>query len=135
MSRKKISVSHFIDAIVGKHIKEYRMKKNESQKSLAAKLNMTFQQIQKYESGKNRVSASVLYEIAKVLNTPITYFFHTSESIFASLGIENRELLCDSAPGSEYVADEKSIINYFMKIRDEKVKESVVKLLKDLAEF
>lgn len=134
MSRKNIPVSHFIDAIVGKHIKEYRMKKNESQKSLAAKLKMTFQQIQKYESGKNRVSASIIYEIAKVLNTPVAYFFHTSDSILESLGIEE-DVLADGAPGGEYIADEQAIINYFMKIRDEKVKESVVKLLKDLSEF
>ncbi|PDT06600.1 hypothetical protein CO655_31795 [Rhizobium sp. M1] len=46
-----------------------------SQKTLAARLGITFQQIQKYEKGKNRVSASVLYRIMCALDVPATYFF------------------------------------------------------------
>jgi transcriptional regulator with XRE-family HTH domain len=46
-----------------------------SQQSLAAKLGITFQQVQKYERGANRVSASKLYEIARVLDAPVSYFF------------------------------------------------------------
>jgi transcriptional regulator with XRE-family HTH domain len=46
-----------------------------SQESLAADLNLTFQQIQKYERGTNRVSASKLYEIARSLQTNTSYFF------------------------------------------------------------
>lgn len=46
-----------------------------SQEKLADALGLTFQQVQKYERGANRVSASKLYEIARTLQAPITYFF------------------------------------------------------------
>ncbi len=46
-----------------------------SQEQLAAALKLTFQQVQKYERGANRVSASKLYEIAKTLQVPVSYFF------------------------------------------------------------
>ena len=46
-----------------------------SQEKLAEELGLTFQQVQKYERGANRVSASKLYEIARALSSPVSYFF------------------------------------------------------------
>ena len=64
-----------IDVIVGRRIRERRLLLDMNQQELARKLWLTFQQVQKYESGANRVSASRLWEIAAVLNMPIAYFF------------------------------------------------------------
>lgn len=64
-----------IDIHVGKRVKLRRQLLHISQEQLASEIGVTFQQVQKYESGYNRVSASRLYDIAQVLNTPIAYFF------------------------------------------------------------
>jgi transcriptional regulator with XRE-family HTH domain len=64
-----------IDLHVGSRVRLRRKVLGVSQESLAADLGLTFQQIQKYERGTNRVSASKLYEIARSLQTTTSYFF------------------------------------------------------------
>lgn len=64
-----------IDIHVGRRIKLRRALLRISQEELAIDIGVTFQQVQKYESGSNRVSASRLYDICRVLNCPVTYVF------------------------------------------------------------
>ena len=64
-----------IDLHVGARIRMRRRMQGVSQEKLADALGLTFQQVQKYERGANRVSASKLYEIAASLKTPVGYFF------------------------------------------------------------
>jgi len=64
-----------IDLHVGARIRMRRRMLGVSQEKLADALGLTFQQVQKYERGANRVSASKLYEIAAALKTPVSYFF------------------------------------------------------------
>jgi transcriptional regulator with XRE-family HTH domain len=64
-----------VDVFVGRRIRTRRLLLDMNQQQLARALGVTFQQVQKYESGANRVSASRLWEIAAVLNMPIAYFF------------------------------------------------------------
>src|SRR5579875_3340915 len=64
-----------IDVEVGARIRVRRKFLSLSQQTLAEALGLTFQQVQKYERGANRVSASKLYEIARALQTPVSYFF------------------------------------------------------------
>jgi transcriptional regulator with XRE-family HTH domain len=64
-----------VDIHVGKRIKLRRTLLHISQEQLASDIGVTFQQVQKYESGHNRVSASRLFDISRVLNCPISYFF------------------------------------------------------------
>ena len=64
-----------IDVHVGNRIKIRRNLLGWSQETLGAKLGLTFQQVQKYEKGIDRISASTLYTIANVLNTNLSYFF------------------------------------------------------------
>ena len=64
-----------VDIHVGKRIKLRRTLLHISQEQLAGDIGVTFQQVQKYESGHNRVSASRLFDISRVLNCPIAYFF------------------------------------------------------------
>jgi transcriptional regulator with XRE-family HTH domain len=66
---------HPVDIYVGSKIKLRRKMVGLSQSALAEHVGKTFQQFQKYETGKNRISASVLYEVAQALRTPIDYFF------------------------------------------------------------
>jgi transcriptional regulator with XRE-family HTH domain len=65
-----------VDRHVGARIKFLRRALGMSQTELAHRIGLTFQQVQKYEAAANRVSASVLYEIAKVLGVPIADFFN-----------------------------------------------------------
>ena len=64
-----------IDVHVGGQIRTRRLLLGMNQEELAQRLGLTFQQVQKYESGANRVSASRLWEIAAILTMPIAYFF------------------------------------------------------------
>ncbi|ATU94405.1 helix-turn-helix domain-containing protein [Phyllobacterium zundukense] len=66
---------HPVDLYVGQQIRRRREAIGVSQQALARKAGISFQQIQKYERGKNRVSASKLYVVACALRVPITYFF------------------------------------------------------------
>jgi len=64
-----------VDIHVGARIRMRRKMINISQEHLADALKLTFQQVQKYERGANRVSASKLYEIARTLQVPVSFFF------------------------------------------------------------
>lgn len=68
-------MSHPVDVHVGKKIKQMRALRRLSQTDVAQKLNLSFQQIQKYEIGSNRVAASRLYELSKIFGVPTSYFF------------------------------------------------------------
>jgi len=64
-----------IDTHIGNRVRAARQAQGMSQAILANALGITFQQVQKYENGSNRVSAARLYNIAHVLGMPITYFY------------------------------------------------------------
>ena len=64
-----------IDKHVGEQVRKLRSIAGVSQNDLAEKIGVTFQQLQKYENGSNRISASRLHDLAKALNTPVTAFF------------------------------------------------------------
>ncbi|WP_273758564.1 helix-turn-helix domain-containing protein [Bartonella sp. AU55XJBT] len=66
---------HFIDISIGKRIRQRRIAMGLSQKTLGSFLGVSFQQIQKYEKGLNRVSAKCLLEIATQLQVPISFFY------------------------------------------------------------
>ena len=64
-----------IDVHVGRRMRLRRQLLGLSQETLAAMLGLTFQQVQKYERGMNRIGASRLWDISKVLNVPISFFY------------------------------------------------------------
>ncbi len=68
-------MKHPVDAHVGKRIRHRRWMVGMTQQQLAGKVGIKFQQIQKYETGMNRVSASRLWEISESLEVPISFFF------------------------------------------------------------
>lgn len=73
MSENKIP--NDVDRVVGMRMRLRRRDLKLTQEQLGDKLGLTFQQVQKYEKGVNRVSAGRLFELAGVLEVPITYFF------------------------------------------------------------
>jgi transcriptional regulator with XRE-family HTH domain len=64
-----------IDKLVGRNIRVHRLAAEFTQEGLGEKLGVTFQQVQKYENGTNRVGSGRLYEIAKILEAPLKSFF------------------------------------------------------------
>lgn len=68
-------MANSIDAHVGKRLRQRRRLLGLTQQQLAGEVNIRFQQIQKYESGANRISASRLWSLAKALDVPVSYFF------------------------------------------------------------
>jgi transcriptional regulator with XRE-family HTH domain len=75
----------YVDSWVGARLQLRRREFGLSQNELGEKLGVSFQQIQKYEKGSNRVSAGALYEISKALNVPVGYFFEDFEEPCAVL--------------------------------------------------
>ena len=87
--RRKRGRATDVDALVGKHIRNRRMLLGMSQSELAGALGITFQQLQKYERGLNRVGAGRLYEVSRALQAPVSYFFSgTEEPEDPSLGLD-----------------------------------------------
>ena len=74
-SKEKQKLSHPVDIHVGKRIRHRRLLLKTTQQELSNQVGVKFQQMQKYETGKNRVSASRLWSIAEVLNVPVSFFF------------------------------------------------------------
>lgn len=72
-------MKHPVDVHVGKRIRHRRWTLGTTQQQLADRVGIKFQQIQKYETGANRVSASRLWDIASALGVPVSYFFEDME--------------------------------------------------------
>lgn len=119
-----------VDLHVGARIRMRRRILGVSQERLAEGLGLTFQQIQKYERGANRVSASKLYEIAKSLQSPVDYFFEglagAWESGMAESGGSFAHDLLATPEGLE-------LASLFPKIGRQKVRRRIVELVRSMA--
>jgi transcriptional regulator with XRE-family HTH domain len=72
-------MKHQVDVHVGKRVRHRRWMVGVTQQQLAERVGIKFQQIQKYETGMNRVSASRLWDIAEALSVPVSFFFEGLE--------------------------------------------------------
>lgn len=118
-----------IDVHVGSRIRLRRMMLSMSQEKLGDALGITFQQVQKYEKGTNRVGASRLQHIATILGVPVGFFFEDAPNT-----PQEAQGLAEAGV-SDYVVDFLStsqglqLNRSFMKIRDPKVRQKVVELV------
>jgi len=122
-----------IDAYVGSRVRTRRLMLGMSQERLAEQIGVTFQQVQKYEKGTNRIGASRLQAIAGVLAVPVAFFFQQDNSqplntdgLGAINGLED---LSDFLTSKEGLSLNKA----FMKINDPSIRQSVLTLIKSLA--
>lgn len=91
-------MKHPVDAHVGKRIRHRRWMIGMTQQQLAEQVGIKFQQIQKYETGMNRVSASRLWDIAQSLSVPVAFFFDgidSEQAEMATVGDMPNDLLAD----------------------------------------
>src|SRR5210317_913020 len=77
--RKTRGKPNAVDIHVGNRVRQRRTLLGLSQERLASALDLTFQQVQKYERGANRIGAGRLYQLAKALDVPVTFFFEDME--------------------------------------------------------
>ena len=120
-----------IDVQVGNRVRIRRMLIGMSQERLGDLLGLTFQQVQKYEKGVNRIGAGRLFEVARILNVPVDFFY---EGLATNPTPANET---DSAPPvMEFVTSGEGLqlSLAFMKIKDAKVRKRVLDLVKSLAE-
>jgi len=125
-----------IDVHVGSRVRMRRILIGMSQEKLGDALGLTFQQVQKYEKGTNRIGASRLQNIATILGVPVEYFFDGKP-------IDETTPMLDMADGSPdeatYVVDflatsEGVQLNKaFVRIRDARLRRKVVELVKEIA--
>lgn len=88
-------MKHPVDAHVGKRIRHRRWMVGMTQQQLADQVGIKFQQIQKYETGMNRVSASRLWDIAETLGVPISFFFEGFDDKRETEGKVEGDILAD----------------------------------------
>jgi transcriptional regulator with XRE-family HTH domain len=123
------------DKYVGARIRMRRLMLGMSQTSLAQGLDLTFQQIQKYEKGVNRVGASRLQQIAHILKVPVEFFFEGAPSVpGAKSDFPDTPSLTHV---SEFLAtpDGLTLVAGFVKIRSAKLRRSIVELVGYLAQI
>jgi transcriptional regulator with XRE-family HTH domain len=118
-----------IDRHVGNRVRMRRMMIGMSQEKLGAALDLTFQQVQKYEKGTNRIGASRLHRIASVLGVPIEFFYEGApHGSAAATGFAE-------SPSSTYMSDFLSsnegvqLVKAFLAIKDPKIRRKVVELI------
>lgn len=100
-------MSHYVDIHVGQKIRRRRWMTDMTQKQLADAVGIKFQQIQKYETGANRVSASRLFEISQALSVPVSYFFESiegaNENDTVTAGTDENAVSADLFQGKEAI--------------------------------
>lgn len=124
-----------IDRVVGQRIRWRRRELKLSQEQLAELLSLTFQQVQKYEKGVNRVSAGRLFEIASVMGVPVNYFYDGAEEQLE----EDRNRFMepggpDDGPRAPVLdADTLDLIAAFQKIEDDSLRKSLLNTVRAAA--
>jgi transcriptional regulator with XRE-family HTH domain len=126
-----------VDVHVGSRVRYRRMIIGMSQEKLGERMNLTFQQIQKYEKGTNRIGASRLFQLSKILEVPVGYFF---EDAFANAAP------AQATHGLHEPAQEGYLLDFlnsregldlnkaFARIQDPKVRRRVIDLVRALSE-
>src|ERR1700753_1620038 len=124
-----------IDKHVGSRVRMRRMMLSMSQEKLGDALGLTFQQVQKYEKGTNRIGASRLQQISHILQVPVSFFF---EGAPANITAPHEEGVGE-APSPAYVSDflatsdGLALTKAFMRISDMKLRRRIVDLVEQIA--
>jgi transcriptional regulator with XRE-family HTH domain len=123
-----------IDAAVGAQVRLRRILLGLSQEAVSKTMGLTFQQLQKYEHGTNRISASRLYQLATILHVPVSYFFETVDT--GETGHEESHPVpqdVDAVPG-DLMKKRKTVelVRAFYAIDGDKQRNAALNLLKTL---
>jgi len=139
--RKTKGVPDSVDKFVGQRLKSRRILLGMSQEKLAESAGITFQQVQKYERGTNRISSSRLLKFSKVLQVPIGFFFEGSDEILlqdapAKKGFaeNDQESFGDSLPADVFTRKESLILlRSYYAITEPEMRKMLLKMVKSMA--
>jgi transcriptional regulator with XRE-family HTH domain len=123
-----------VDVHVGSRVRYRRMIVGMSQEKLGEKMNLTFQQIQKYEKGTNRIGASRLFSLSRILEVPVGYFF---EDAFADPRLSAGAPVIDGVIDPISLLGDQQIIKLvqgFSKIKSQKLRSRIVALVEELTD-
>lgn len=129
-----------MDIHVGNRLRVRRIQLGLTQEKLAGLLGLTFQQVQKYEHGTNRVSASRLYEIAIVLKVPITYFYENlagETPAFEGMGESAQEPIegQDELSASNLTSRETiELVKAYYRVTDPKKRKRILDLIRSMTD-
>lgn len=128
-----------VDVHIGAKLKSRRLILGLSQEELARAIGLTFQQIQKYERGANRISASRLVDICHVLKTPVDYFFEGSYGI-GKLGAAKAAAKGFAEAGQEPMGDDPlgrrdvlELVRAYSKITSPQLRKQILEMAKAMA--
>jgi len=124
-----------IDKHVGSRVRMRRMMLGMSQEKLGDALALTFQQVQKYEKGTNRIGASRLQQISQILQVPVAFFFEGAPVLLEGAPSEGLQEAPSPAYVSDFLAtsDGLSLTKAFMRIPDPKLRRRIVDLVQQIA--
>jgi len=129
-----VKTPNAIDTYVGMRMRRRRQLLGMSQERLAEQIGVTFQQVQKYEKGINRIGASRLQKIAEVLRTSPAFFFEQDDSEAPSLA--RLDLSAPIDPVTEFLRSKEGLVlnKAFVKIEDRRIRETIISLVKAMAQ-
>jgi len=124
-----------IDRHVGSRVRMRRMMLGMSQEKLGDALGLTFQQVQKYEKGTNRIGASRLQQISHILQVPVSFFFEGAPTVGPAARGEGPSEAPSPAYVSDFLAtsDGLALTKAFMRISDSKLRRRIVDLVEQIA--
>src|SRR5262249_46262660 len=122
-----------IDKHVGSRVRMRRMMLGMSQEKLGDALALTFQQVQKYEKGTNRIGASRLHQISQILQVPVAFFFEGVPNALAPHGSSGSAL--SMAQIDDFISDSDGLklIRAFMRIDNAALRRRIVMLVQEIA--
>ena len=128
---------HPIDVHVGKRLRQRRALLGMSQTALGKAVGLTFQQVQKYERGGNRVGASRLFEFARVLSVPVDFFFEDVSAVAGRVPTRRKGRQIEYGPpeaGRDPMMRRETLelVRAYFKIRNPVVRRSVAQLVRKL---
>jgi transcriptional regulator with XRE-family HTH domain len=124
-----------IDKHVGSRVRMRRMMLGMSQEKLGNNLGLTFQQVQKYEKGTNRIGASRLQQISHILQVPVSFFFEGAPTNTNTVRVDGMNEAPSPAYVSDFLAtsDGLALTKAFMRISDSKLRRRIVDLVEQIA--
>lgn len=137
-TRVKLTKPRPVDVHVGRRVRLRRTMLGMSQEKLGQAIHLTFQQVQKYERGTNRIGSSRLYELSKVLDVPVSFFFDDMPPEVAG-DTPSRPPGMSETEGEAYETDTLAkretleLVRAYYRIKNTKVRKRVFELAKALA--
>lgn len=137
IQRVKRGTPHPVDIHVGSRVRMRRTLLGMSQEKLGDALGLTFQQVQKYERGANRVGASRLYQISRILDVPVSFFFDEMAAESAAASAPRPGGLAEDAAPSSFDPMAKretlELVRAYYRIADPRVRKRIFELTKAVA--